>query len=58
MKAYDDNLLLFFENLKRDLYVFIYCEDMSDYEFYKWEIGERIKTIAFYKKKLLEDFIQ
>ena len=58
MKICDDNLLLFLDNLKTSLYTLIWTDNQFDYDFYKWDITERIKFIFLYKQKLLKEFLK
>lgn len=56
MKPYDDDLLLFHENLKSSLYELIYAETQKDFDFWKWDIEGRVNHIFSYKKKKLKDY--
>lgn len=56
MKPYDDNLLLYLNNLIEELYDFTFCILAPDLSFYEWDMKRRLSHIVSYKKRLLKDY--
>lgn len=53
----NDNLLLFFENMQRDFYRFIWADNQDEFDFCKSILISRINHIFQYKEKLLKEYL-